>query len=91
MGRVSKDVYTPGTFINGNLIKEVIDHIVYFECGLCGNPFERTKGKLKWYKPQSCGCAIRRTHDRVIGRCFLKYRKTLKHQNEDQEKEGTDT
>lgn len=77
MPRRSKLQFVPGTMLNGNLIKDVIDHIVYMECRFCGNPFERTKAKLRFYTPSSCGCCKRMNHNKIMGTVFRKYRETM--------------
>ncbi len=81
MSRRSTAVYTIGDNIRGNTIKDVIDHIVYFTCGRCGNPFERTKARLRYYQPSSCGCCIKAIHDRIMGRCFREHRSKMESAN----------
>ena len=70
--------FQAGQIINGNTVKEVIEHIVYFQCGRCGNPFEHGKARLRFRLPVSCGCEIKARHDRIMAGCFQEHRRGKK-------------
>jgi hypothetical protein len=67
-----------GDVVNGNTVTDVIDHIVYFRCGKCGNPFEHGKARLRNRLPVSCGCEIKSRHDQIMAGCFREHRSGAK-------------
>lgn len=64
-----------GDVINGNKITAIWGTVYIFDCGKCGNEFTRTKNKVQFYPPKSCGCAIRKQHERMMAMAFRTHRK----------------